>query len=59
LDSKKLVIQMQARIAIERRQFVNGAMAAVRKQALWSRIAHDMTADFRALCAEEVVEHAI
>ena len=48
---------MQARIGIERRRFIDGATAAVRKQALWSSFAHDMTAEFRA-CAEEVVIHA-
>ena len=58
MNHSKLIIAMQARIGIERRRFIDGATAAVRKQALWSSFAHDMTAEFRALCAEEVVIHA-
>jgi hypothetical protein len=27
---------------------------AVQKQAMWSNLAHEMTAEFRGLCAEEV-----
>ncbi|CAM6095618.1 unnamed protein product [Calypogeia fissa] len=43
----------KARIALERKRFVEGASAAVRRQALWSSLANDLTAEFRALCAEE------
>ena len=45
---------MQARIALERRRFLDDAAAVVRRQAVWSSLAHDMTAEYRALCAEEV-----
>lgn len=43
----------KARIALERRRFLEGAASAVRRQALWSSLAHDMTSEFRSLCAEE------
>lgn len=48
-----LLAVTKARIALERRRFVEGAASAVRRQALWSSLAHDMTSEFRSLCAEE------
>ena len=45
---------MQARIALERRRFLKNAETAVQRQAMWSDLAHEMTAEFRGLCAEEV-----
>ena len=45
----------QARIALERRRFLKNANAAVHRQTTWSNLAHEMTAEFRGLCAEEVV----
>ncbi|BBN11626.1 HAUS augmin-like complex subunit 6 [Marchantia polymorpha subsp. ruderalis] len=47
----------KARIALERRRFLEGATSAVRRQALWSNLANDLTAEFRALCAEEAYLH--
>ncbi|EFJ38301.1 hypothetical protein SELMODRAFT_437244 [Selaginella moellendorffii] len=52
-----LLAVTKARIALERRRFLQGASAAVHKQALWSSLAHDMTAEYRALCAEEAYLH--
>ncbi|THU46620.1 hypothetical protein C4D60_Mb09t06840 [Musa balbisiana] len=43
----------KARIALERRRFLKNANAAVRRQTTWSNLAHEMTAEFRGLCAEE------
>ncbi|XP_051141230.1 AUGMIN subunit 6 [Andrographis paniculata] len=43
----------KARIALERRRFLKNAETAVQRQAMWSNLAHEMTAEFRALCAEE------
>ncbi|KAI3463077.1 hypothetical protein Pfo_019740 [Paulownia fortunei] len=43
----------KARIALERRRFLKNAETAVQRQALWSNLAHEMTAEFRGLCAEE------
>ncbi|KAK9104214.1 hypothetical protein Scep_021058 [Stephania cephalantha] len=43
----------KARIALERRRFLKNADTAVRRQAMWSSLAHEMTAEFRGLCAEE------
>ncbi|KAF8378151.1 hypothetical protein HHK36_029488 [Tetracentron sinense] len=43
----------KARIALERRRFLKNAETAVHRQALWSNLAHEMTAEFRGLCAEE------
>lgn len=43
----------KARIALERRKFLKNAEMAVQQQAVWSNLAHEMTAEFRALCAEE------
>lgn len=44
----------QARIALERRKFLKNASIAVQRQTTWSNLAHEMTAEFRGLCAEEV-----
>jgi hypothetical protein len=30
---------------------------AVRRQDVWSSLAHDMTAEYRSLCAEEVLSN--
>ncbi|KAF7819468.1 AUGMIN subunit 6 [Senna tora] len=43
----------KARIALERRKFLKNAELAVQRQAMWSNLAHEMTAEFRGLCAEE------
>ncbi|KAL6552916.1 hypothetical protein OROGR_006758 [Orobanche gracilis] len=43
----------KARIALERRKFLSNAEIAVQSQAMWSDLAHEMTAEFRGLCAEE------
>ncbi|XVE84101.1 hypothetical protein DITRI_Ditri16bG0142500 [Diplodiscus trichospermus] len=43
----------KARIALERRRFLKNAETAVQRQAMWSNLAHKMTAEFRGLCAEE------
>ncbi|KAK2969788.1 hypothetical protein RJ640_028068, partial [Escallonia rubra] len=43
----------KARIALERRRFLKNAETAVQRQAMWSSLAHEMTAEFRGLCAEE------
>ncbi|KAL0450755.1 UNVERIFIED_CONTAM: AUGMIN subunit [Sesamum latifolium] len=43
----------KARIALERRRFLKNAETAVKRQAMWSDLAHEMTAEFRGLCAEE------
>ena len=44
----------KARIALERGKFLKNAEMAVQRQAMWSNLAHEMTAEFRGLCAEEV-----
>lgn len=44
----------QARIALERRKFLENASIAVHRQNTWSNLANEMTAEFRSLCAEEV-----
>ncbi|XP_044466745.1 AUGMIN subunit 6-like [Mangifera indica] len=43
----------KARIALERRRFLKNAETAVQRQTMWSSLAHEMTAEFRGLCAEE------
>ncbi|KAL1536530.1 AUGMIN subunit 6 [Salvia divinorum] len=43
----------KARIALERKRFLKNAETAVQRQAMWSDLAHEMTAEFRGLCAEE------
>ncbi|KAG0579960.1 hypothetical protein KC19_4G138100 [Ceratodon purpureus] len=47
----------KARIALERKRFMKGASQAVQRQASWSSLAHDMTAEYRVLCAEEAFQH--
>ncbi|KVI09284.1 hypothetical protein Ccrd_012411 [Cynara cardunculus var. scolymus] len=44
---------LPARIALERRRFLKNAETAVQRQAMWSNLAHEMTAEYRGLCAEE------
>uniref|UniRef100_A0A7N0TQA3 HAUS augmin-like complex subunit 6 N-terminal domain-containing protein n=1 Tax=Kalanchoe fedtschenkoi TaxID=63787 RepID=A0A7N0TQA3_KALFE len=44
---------VKARIALERQRFLNNVKSAVERQAKWSSLAHEMTAEFRDLCAEE------
>nr|GEX38005.1 augmin subunit 6 [Tanacetum cinerariifolium] len=48
-----LVPVTKARIALERRRFLKNAETAVQIQAMWSNLAHEMTAEYRGLCAEE------
>ncbi|GJY08302.1 augmin subunit 6 [Tanacetum coccineum] len=43
----------KARIALERRRFLKNAEIGVQRQAMWSNLAHEMTAEYRRLCAEE------
>ncbi|KAI3793896.1 hypothetical protein L1987_36519 [Smallanthus sonchifolius] len=43
----------KARIALERRRFLKNAETAVQRQAMWSNLAHETTAEYRGLCAEE------
>ncbi|XP_022869776.1 AUGMIN subunit 6-like isoform X1 [Olea europaea var. sylvestris] len=43
----------KGRIALERRRFLKNAETAVQRQAMWSNLAHEMTAEFRGLSAEE------
>lgn len=52
-----LLTVTKARIALERKRFLESTTAAVQRQALWSSLAHDMTAEFRALSAEEAYLH--
>ncbi|CAN6448985.1 unnamed protein product [Victoria cruziana] len=53
LHAAALLPVTKARIALERRKFLKTADVAVHRQATWSSLAHDMTAEFRNLCAEE------
>eukprot|EP00249_Psilotum_nudum_P019578 c27323_g1_i1 orf=563-2899(+) len=57
IHAAALLTVTKARIAIERRRFLEGAVAAVQRQSLWSSLAHDMTAEYRSLCAEEAYLH--
>ncbi|KAK1326497.1 hypothetical protein QJS10_CPA01g02234 [Acorus calamus] len=43
----------KARIALERRRFLENANISVNRQATWSNLAHEMTSEYRGLCAEE------
>ncbi|CAO2833201.1 unnamed protein product [Amaranthus hypochondriacus] len=43
----------KARIALERQRFLKNAETAVQRQVMWSSLAHEMTAEYRGLCAEE------
>uniref|UniRef100_N1QUC0 HAUS augmin-like complex subunit 6 N-terminal domain-containing protein n=1 Tax=Aegilops tauschii TaxID=37682 RepID=N1QUC0_AEGTA len=47
------LLRAEARIALERRKFLKNANIAVQRQTTWSNLAHEMTAEFRSLCAEE------
>jgi hypothetical protein len=49
-----LFVVKQARIALERRKFLENASIAVHRQNTWSNLANEMTTEFRSLCAEEV-----
>ncbi|KAI5003854.1 hypothetical protein ZWY2020_031014 [Hordeum vulgare] len=53
LHAAALLPVTKARIALERRKFLENANIAVQRQATWSNLAHEMTAEFRSLCAEE------
>ncbi|ONK77703.1 uncharacterized protein A4U43_C02F9640 [Asparagus officinalis] len=53
LHAASLLPVTKARIALERRKFLKNANAAVQRQTAWSNLAHEMTAEFRGLCAEE------
>ncbi|XP_073008101.1 AUGMIN subunit 6-like [Typha latifolia] len=53
LHAAALLPVTKARIALERRKFLKNANIAVHRQATWSNLAHEMTAEFRGLCAEE------
>ncbi|PKU67423.1 AUGMIN subunit 6 [Dendrobium catenatum] len=53
LHAAALLPVTKARIAVERRKFLKNANIAVHRQATWSNLANEMTAEFRALCAEE------
>lgn len=55
-ESFRLSDFKQARIALERRRFLKNAETAVQRQVMWSDLAHEMTAEFRGLCAEEVID---
>ncbi|KAL2610147.1 hypothetical protein R1flu_028720 [Riccia fluitans] len=43
----------KGRIALERKRFLENATTAVRRQEMWTNLASDLTAEFRALRAEE------
>ncbi|NP_001145206.1 AUGMIN subunit 6 [Zea mays] len=53
LHAASLLPVTKARIALERRKFLKNANIAVQRQMTWSNLAHEMTAEFRSLCAEE------
>ncbi|KAM0939893.1 putative HAUS augmin-like complex subunit 6 [Dioscorea sansibarensis] len=53
LHAAALLPVTKARIALERRKFLKNASMAVHRQATWSNLANEMTAEFRGLCAEE------
>ncbi|XP_020107127.1 AUGMIN subunit 6 [Ananas comosus] len=53
LHAAALLPVTKARIALERRKFLKNASIAVQRQTTWSNLAHEMTAEFRGLCAEE------
>ncbi|GJZ90794.1 augmin subunit 6 [Tanacetum coccineum] len=44
----------KARIALERRRFLKNAETAVQRQDMWSNLAHEMTEEYRGLCADEM-----
>ncbi|KAI7984704.1 AUGMIN subunit 6 [Camellia lanceoleosa] len=39
--------------SFDRRRFLKNAETAIQRQAMWSNLAHEKTAEFRGLCAEE------
>ncbi|KAK3156690.1 hypothetical protein QOZ80_2AG0110550 [Eleusine coracana subsp. coracana] len=53
LHAAALLPVTKARIALERRKFLKNANIAVQRQTTWSNLAHEMTSEFRSLCAEE------
>ncbi|XP_062223423.1 AUGMIN subunit 6-like isoform X2 [Phragmites australis] len=53
LHAASLLPVTKARIALERRKFLKNANIAVQRQTTWSNLAHEMTTEFRSLCAEE------
>ncbi|KAF3334206.1 HAUS augmin-like complex subunit 6 N-terminus [Carex littledalei] len=53
LNAAALLPISKARIALERRKFLENASIAVHRQNTWSNLANEMTAEFRSLCAEE------
>ncbi|XP_037439971.1 AUGMIN subunit 6-like isoform X2 [Triticum dicoccoides] len=53
LHAAALLPVTKARITLERRKFLKNANIAVQMQTTWSNLAHEMTAEFRSLCAEE------
>ncbi|KAJ3671676.1 hypothetical protein LUZ60_007755 [Juncus effusus] len=53
LNAAALLPITKARIALERRKFLENASVAVHRQNTWSNLANEMTAEFRSLCAEE------
>ncbi|KAL6877554.1 hypothetical protein ACP4OV_012769 [Aristida adscensionis] len=53
LHAAALLPVTKARIALERRKFLKNANIAVQRQSTWSNLAHEMTTEFRSLCAEE------
>ncbi|KAG0591757.1 hypothetical protein M758_1G220000 [Ceratodon purpureus] len=53
MHAASLLSVTKARIALERRRFLEDSAAAVRRQDMWSNMAHEITAEYRSLCAEE------
>ncbi|XP_024372068.1 AUGMIN subunit 6 isoform X2 [Physcomitrium patens] len=53
MHAASLLNVTKARIALERRKFLEDAATAVRRQGMWSNMAHEITAEYRSLCAEE------
>lgn len=53
LHAAALLPVTKARIALERRKFLKNANIAVQRQTTWSNLAHEMTTEYRSLCAEE------
>ncbi|XP_061374059.1 AUGMIN subunit 6-like [Gastrolobium bilobum] len=43
----------KGKIALERRKFLKNAQMAEQQQDMWLKLAREMTAEFRGLCAEE------
>ncbi|KAI0523130.1 hypothetical protein KFK09_005520 [Dendrobium nobile] len=53
LNAAALLPVTKARIALERRKFLKNANVADQRQATWSNLSNEMTAEFRELSAEE------